>query len=141
MSDWITPNPITQYHYGFVYLITNLQTNKKYIGRKYLTKASTKTVKGKKKKIRVSSNWEEYYGSNKTLLEDVQTIGKEIFKREILHLCKTRSECSYYETKEIFQRDALLSEEYYNEWVSARIQANHLKHLWEQPDQPDQPVT
>jgi hypothetical protein len=34
--------------YGFIYLIENLKNGRKYIGRKYLTKAGTKTIKGKK---------------------------------------------------------------------------------------------
>jgi len=115
--------------YGFVYCITNLLNNKKYIGRKYLTKAKTKQVKGKKKKIRVDSDWKEYWGSNKTLLEDIEKYGNNNFKREIIHLCKSRGECAYMETKEILMHDALLKDEYYNMWVSCKIQRSHLKSL------------
>lgn len=115
--------------YGFVYLIENLENDKKYIGRKYLTKAGYKQVKGKRKKIRKESDWQEYYGSSPSLQEDIQKYGKDKFKRTILRLCKTRGECNYFETKYIFDYDALLKEEYYNSWVSCKIQSSHIKNL------------
>lgn len=113
-------------YFGIVYLITNLQNNRKYVGKKFFTKASRKQVSGKKKKIRVKSDWEEYWGSNKVIKEDVQKAGKKHFTREILHLCKTRSELSYFETYEIFTRDALVTHEYYNDWVTCRIRKDNL---------------
>ena len=113
-------------HYGFVYIITNLSDNRKYIGRKYLTKAGYKTVKGKRKKIRISSGWENYWGSNKKLIEDVEKLGENLFTREIIRWCDSKSECSYYETYEIFNRQALLTEEYYNEWVTCKISKRHV---------------
>jgi len=116
-------------HYGFIYEIRNDSTGKKYIGRKYFTLAKTVQVKGKKKKTRESSGWENYWGSNKLLLEDVELLGKDKFTRTIIKLCCTRSECSYYESKEIFMRDALLDNNYYNQWISCRIQSAHLKQL------------
>lgn len=125
-NEVVTPEMCEEY-YGFVYLITNLTNDRKYIGRKYLTKSKTRQIKGKKKKFRVPSDWETYYGSNKTLIEETEIIGKENFRREILYFCGTRSECSYYETLEIFQRGALLKEEYYNEWVSCKIRKSNLK--------------
>jgi hypothetical protein len=112
--------------YGFVYIITNETNGRRYVGRKYFTKAGYKTVKGKRKKIRVSSGWEDYYGSNKTLLEDVKNLGAENFTRTILMLCKSRSECAYYETHFIFQFEALLSDRWYNEWVTCRISKKHV---------------
>jgi hypothetical protein len=116
-------------HFGFVYLIENLITNRKYIGRKYFSKAGTKQVNGKKKKIRKTSDWENYFGSNETLKAEVAELGEHNFRRTILHLCKTRSECSYFETYEIFTRHCLLDELYYNEWVSAKIRKAHLKNV------------
>ena len=115
--------------YGFVYVITNELSGRRYVGRKYFTKAGYKTVKGKRKKLRVSSGWEDYYGSNKTLLEDVKNLGAENFSRAIIKLCKNRSECSYWETHYIFQFEALLSERWYNEWVTCKISAKHLASL------------
>lgn len=115
--------------FGFVYLIENLITGKKYIGRKYFSKAGYKQVNGKRKKIRKASDWETYYGSNETLKREVTELGAHNFRRTILYLCKSRSECSYFETREIFTRDALLSENYYNDWVSAKIRKAHLKNV------------
>lgn len=112
--------------YGFVYLITNKTNNRKYIGKKLFSKAAYKTVKGKRKKIRKSSDWLSYYGSNKELQEQVKILGENNFHREILHLCNSRSECSYRETNEIFARSALLSENYYNTWVTCKIHKAHV---------------
>jgi len=112
--------------FGFVYCITNLTNGRKYIGKKLFTKSGRKQTKGKIKKIRVTSDWLDYYGSNKELQEAVVTLGANNFHREILYLCATRSECSYRETKEIFTRDALLREDYYNAWCSAKIHKSHV---------------
>jgi hypothetical protein len=121
-------------YYGFVYLITNKLDNRKYIGKKFFTKAGTKQVKGKRKKIRKDSDWETYYGSNKNLIEDVLNLGAENFIREILYLCKTRSECAYWETHEIFVSRALLSRKYYNDWVMVRVRKDHLKQLLQEEE-------
>lgn len=111
---------------GFVYCITSILDNRKYVGKKLFTKAGRKQVKGKIKKIRKQSDWQEYYGSNEELKKDVAKLGAENFKREILYLCNSRSECSYLETYEIFIRDALLSESYYNSWVTCKIHKSHV---------------
>jgi hypothetical protein len=115
--------------YGFIYLIENLKNGRKYIGRKYLTKAAYKTTKGKRKKIRKESDWADYYGSSPSLQADVELYGKENFKRTILRLCKSRGECNYFEAKEIFDTDAVLDGNYYNQWVSAKVHAAHVKAL------------
>lgn len=128
-----TKDEFTEEHigeaFGFVYMITHLKTGRKYIGKKFFTKSKTKQVKGKKKRSRVSSDWMTYWGSNKKLQEEVKENGVDQYIREILHLCKTRSECSYWETWEIFSRHALMHESYYNEWVSCRIRKDHLVKL------------
>ena len=116
-------------YFGFVYLITHNPTGRKYIGKKFFTKAGTRQIKGKKKKIRKSSDWESYWGSNAELQAEVTKNGEEQYTREILHLCKSRSECSYWETWEIFNRHALLSENYYNAWCSCKIHKAHLGGL------------
>ena len=116
-------------HFGYVYLIENLITGRKYIGRKYFSKAGYKQVNGKRKKIRKTSDWEAYWGSNETLKAEVAELGEHNFRRTILHLCKSKSECSYFETYEIFSRHALLDSVYYNDWVSAKVRRAHLKNL------------
>ena len=122
-------------YYGFIYLIENMANGKKYIGRKFLTKAGYKTVKGKRKKIRVESDWRDYYGSSNSLKEDIDLYGKDSFRRTILRLCKSRGECNYFETKYIFDNDAILDPKYYNSWVSCKIQASHVKALLFNPEQ------
>lgn len=113
---------------GFVYLIENLQTGKKYVGKKFFTKAGVKQVKGKRKKIRKPSDWDSYYGSNKVLQADVVQLGPENFTRTILRLCKTKGECSYFEAKYQFEYRVLeLPELFYNEQIMCRINRSHLK--------------
>jgi hypothetical protein len=116
-------------HFGFVYLIENLITGRKYIGRKYFTLAGYKQVNGKKKKIRKPSDWQTYWGSNDTLKREIAEAGESNYRRVILHLCKSKSECAYWETYEILSRHALLSESYYNDWVTAKIRKDHLKSI------------
>ncbi len=115
--------------FGFVYLIENLTNNRKYIGRKYFTQAGYRTVKGKRKKIRKASDWEAYWGSNETLKREVAELGEHNFRRTILHLCKSKSECAYYETYEIFTRHALLDSVYYNDWCSCKVRRAHLGNI------------
>lgn len=123
--------------YGFVYEITNLVTGKKYIGRKFFTKAGYKQVKGKRKKIRKPSDWENYYGSSKNLLDDIEKYGKEYFRRDILRLCKTRAECTYYESKYQFDLGVLHALDfsgerlYYNDWIVCKIHSKSVRQFME----------
>ena len=116
-------------NYGFVYIITNLSNNKKYIGKKFFYSSKTKQVKGKKKKVKVFSDWENYYGSNSELKNDVETLGKELFSREIIHLCKSKGAAGYLEAKEQFNRNVLESDDYYNTWIMVRVRKSHLKGI------------
>ncbi len=144
MNDWIyqglkfePDEPFTYERYGkewygFVYCITNRATNKKYIGKKFFWKAKTLPITKKRKRrqrLKVESDWKDYWGSNKHLQEDVAQCGKDMFYREILHLCKTKGECAYMETKEQFEREVLLSEQYYNGIINCRIGANSVKNI------------
>jgi hypothetical protein len=114
-------------NYGFVYEITNLETNRKYIGKKLFYFSKTKQVKGKRKRIKVTSDWQTYYGSNEELQKDVKSLGEDKFKRRILHLCKSKGECNYLEAKEQFVNSVLEKEDYYNNWIMVRIRKSHIK--------------
>lgn len=114
---------------GFVYQITNLDNGKKYIGKKWFW--STKKLpplKGKKRKRTVvkESDWNTYYGSSEEVKLLVEQQGPETFEREILRLCNTKGECTYYEAKYQFDFDVLLRDDYYNEFIGCKIHSKHL---------------
>ena len=109
---------------GFVYLITNLTNNKKYIGKKLARFKVTKPpLKGRKNKRRSTkeSDWRTYWGSSDYLNADVLELGEENFTREILHYCDSRGALSYLEAKEQFDREVLLTDEYYNGIINVRV--------------------
>ena len=122
---------------GFVYLITNNLSGRKYIGKKLakFSKTSVKVVKQKngikkKKRIRtkIDSDWREYYGSSIDLAADILTLGTENFSREILYYCASKAECSYIEAREQFNRKVLESDDYYNGQISVRVHGSHIKN-------------
>ena len=117
-------NEIPEGVIGFVYLITNLTNNKKYVGKKLAQFKKTRPpLKGKKRKRKttVESDWRDYWGSSEKLLSDVENLGTESFTREILYYCTSRGELSYLEAKEQFDRQVLLTDEYYNGIINVRV--------------------
>lgn len=121
---------------GFVYIITNQLSGRKYIGKKLakFSKTTVKTVKFKngnkrKRKIRskIDSDWREYYGSSPELLKDIEQLGVKNFTRQILYYCKSKAECSYIEAREQFARRVLESNDYYNGIINCRIHGSHIK--------------
>lgn len=114
---------------GFVYCITNLTDKRRYIGKKLFKFKKSKTVKGKKKRFLVESDWKQYWGSNKHLIVDVEELGEENFTREILRLCKTKGEMSYFEAKFQFEMGVLEDISFYNEWIMCKVHRTHLKKL------------
>lgn len=114
---------------GFVYIITNLTNNRKYLGKKNFFFSKTKQVKGKKKRFKVESDWKDYFGSNKELIADVESLGKENFKREIVRLCNSKGEFGYWEAKLQFQYNVLESDDWYNTWIMVRVHKKHLTFL------------
>ena len=114
---------------GFVYQITELDTGMMYIGKKFFWKPKILPKnKTRKRRVRtlVESDWREYYGSNKLVIQLVEEKGRDNYKREILRMCKTKGECSYYEAKLQFENDVLLNSNYYNEFIGCKIHASHL---------------
>jgi hypothetical protein len=130
-----TVNELPEDCVGFVYLITNTVSGRMYIGKKLakFSKTSYKVVKlkngtKKRKKIRgkIESDWQEYYGSSDNLKADIEILGKDKFKREILYYCRSKAECSYIEAREQFNRKVLESNDYYNGHVQVRVHKSHI---------------
>lgn len=114
---------------GFVYLITDTLSSRKYLGKKIFNlRVVRPALKGKNRRriSQKSSDWQNYYGSNDQLKQDVATNGGSRYKREILHLCKSKSQMSYLETKEIFAHDVLINDGWYNQWISCKITRKQL---------------
>jgi hypothetical protein len=136
---WIYHNTlitdIPECYFGFVYMITNTVNGKKYIGKKQAkflkTKYKMHTQKNGKrvrKKIRtyIDSDWKDYYGSSDALLKDIELLGKDKFKREILRFCETKAVLSYYEAKEQFYNGVLETSDWYNGQISIRVHGSHI---------------
>ena len=117
-------------YYGFVYVIIEKSTGKKYIGKKFFWSSKilpvTKTRKRRKKTL-VESDWMQYYGSSVEVKSLVEQNGVDNYKRIILRLCKSKGECSYYEAKYQFDNDVLLRDDFYNEFIGCKIHSKHLK--------------
>lgn len=132
MTSWTYENKeigdedINEY-IGFVYCITNLTNQKSYIGKKLFKSTRTKTIKGKRKKVRSDSGWRNYWGSNALLQADVKEIGESNFRREILHLCKSKGTANYLEMREQIDRRVLESGSWYNDQIYVRVHRSHIK--------------
>ena len=132
MSHWLYKdeqvNEMPPGKQGFVYLITNLLTDKKYIGRKYatttrrkpLTKKQRAAGRVRKDVIKKDSNWANYTGSNIPLNKDIEEFGKENFKFEILYFGSTKGIINYIEENLHMKHDVILREDYYNDCVGPR---------------------
>ena len=92
--------------FGFVYRITNLQSGKQYIGRKYFWQK--RKPKGAKRRVTSESDWKKYYGSSEELKQDIKDLGRDTFKREILSLHTTLGQVNYEETKQLFLHNVLM---------------------------------
>jgi len=92
-------------NFGFVYRITNLQSGRQYIGRKYFW--SFRKPRGKSRKVKSESDWKKYYGSSDELNTERKSLGNQFFKREILSLHKTKGKTNFEETKQLFLNNVL----------------------------------
>jgi hypothetical protein len=121
-----------QDYYGFIYRITNTVNGHDYVGRKYFTTIKKRPpLKGKKNKRRetVETDWKEYWGSSPRLQEDINTLGRDKFTREIIHLCKTRGETNYMEAYYQFTEGVLLREDNYNGIIQIKLGKNSVKDV------------
>ncbi len=114
---------------GFVYLITNLTNDRKYVGKKHFWSRQKDKKTGRRKKK--ESDWKSYFGSCEELNNDVKELGKDNFLREILYICKHKKSMSYYETYEQFKRDVLLDDEYYNTNIEGRFFVSERSGIYE----------
>jgi hypothetical protein len=113
---------------AFVYLITNKKTNKKYIGKKLFYFSRSKTVKGKKKRTKIESDWRDYWSSSEEVQKDVKELGEENFTREIIRLCENKGSASYFEAKEQFINEVLENpDQWYNGQIQVRVHRTHVK--------------
>lgn len=122
IEDWI----------GFVYLITDLENGKKYVGKKnFWSTRRLPPLKGQKRRRtkKSESNWPEYYGSSEEVGLLVEESGGSRFRREILHLCRSKGEMSYLELKEQMDREVLLNDDYYNGIIQVKIHRSHVQSL------------
>jgi hypothetical protein len=123
-GHWDIKGDMPENPYGFVYEITNTINNKSYIGKKQMVrKIKRKPLKGKKRKRidYIESDWKTYTGSSDVLNNDIENLGKDKFKFNILLFCSSKFELSYYEAKMQFEKDVLLNENYYNGIINCRI--------------------
>ena len=139
MNEWMhngerfTSDDIDDF-YGFVYRITNLVTGYDYVGRKYFkTIRKLKPLAGfkRKRKVTKETDWKEYWGSSNRLTEDIEALGKENFKREIICLCESRGDTNYMEAKIQFDEDVLLNPQNYNGIIAIKIGYGSVKNLSE----------
>lgn len=119
-------------HIGFVYIITSISDNKKYIGKKKFWSVTKRPpLKGKKRRRTIikESDWKNYFGSSENVKALVEEQGADAFKREILHLCDSLGEMSYLELVEQIDRKVLFSDEYHNGIIQCRINQSHLTKM------------
>ena len=124
LGHWVFDGIAPEYFYGFVYIIVNNVTNRKYIGKKQcLTTIKLRPLKGKKNKRHVEkeTDWRSYCGSSEQLLKDIDSLGKDNFSFTIVKFCDSKSELAYSEAKLQFDNDVLLREDYYNGIINVRI--------------------
>ena len=119
-------------YYGFVYILENKDTNRFYIGKKFFWSSKilpvTKTRK-RRKKTKVESDWKKYYGSNKQLQGEIEEKGIDNITRNMLVLCNTKIQCAYYEVVEQVNRQVLLSDKFYNEFMGGKISGKYLTEI------------
>lgn len=124
LGHWQNSTDSNEVAYGFIYIITNLQSGKKYIGKKQCqTIKKRKPLKGKKNKRHeiTETDWRTYTSSSREVNEDIERIGKDNFKFEIIRWCSSKFEMSYHEARIQFEKEVLLKDDYYNGIINLRV--------------------
>jgi hypothetical protein len=117
---------------GYIYITTNLETGRNYIGKKnFFHKNNVKldkkelanmpVTRGRSKSTKLViklSDWKTYYGSAQEIKDDLKKYPKDKFIRSVLRLCKTKKELTYYECKYLFQYGVL---EDHTQWINNNI--------------------
>jgi hypothetical protein len=132
--DDLINNPTfnTDDYYGYVYMTTNLENGRKYIGKKIFKHTTNKklgkkelaalpTQRGRtpsKKKVIKESDWKTYYGSADEVKQWAKSTSPDKLIRVILRLCHSSKELTYYETKHLFDYDVLTND---TVWVNSNI--------------------
>ena len=126
-------NFVPSQYEGYIYMTTNLETGRSYIGKKnFFHKTNVKlgkkelanlpVTRGRTKQTKLvikPSDWKTYYGSSQEIKEDLKKYPKDKFIRVLLKLCKTKKELTYYENKYLFQYGVL---EDPKKWINDNIQ-------------------
>jgi hypothetical protein len=132
MTDWLyngEPYYEPGEYYGFVYIIENLLSGRKYIGKKFFWSIKRKQVNKKRKSYKVESDWKEYWSSSDELKTDIESLGRENFKRTIIHLCPSKGVTNYLEAKEQMLHAVLEdSNAWYNSWIMVKVHRSHIKN-------------
>jgi hypothetical protein len=118
---------------GFIYVITQKSTGKRYIGKKLLTKAATKTINGKKKKIRKESDWKDYWSSSPFLKDYITEHGTDDFTKEILVFCQGKGSMVYAEEMALYMTGALETNMWFNDNIRSKVYRS-----WVKPDEASQ---
>ena len=113
---------------GFVYLIT-MPDGRKYIGKKFFS--GMRKQKGKKRRAKVTSNWETYFSSSEYINEWVKANGAEGIKREILSLHTLKRDVNFCEILYQFQLNVLeeVDAEGNRVWLNDQINGKWWPHL------------
>jgi len=136
--------------YGFIYEVTHLPTQQKYLGKKVLfyernkklgkkeqqkikEERKLKGLRGKtpsKKKVILESDWKKYYGSHNKIVELIKNNKHHEFSREILMFVPNKKMLTYYETKYLFLKEVIENnEKYLNTNISGHFYSKDFQDL------------